>query len=330
MRMDGRRESGNVEDRRGQRASLGGTTGGGLNIVALLLQLFMSKKANASGGGNQKGGCGMSGIVVLLLVGVVLYFLMGSGGGCSDIIGNLPLQQGGGFLTESAEGGNYTGTDEEEALRLFSSQILASTEDVWTKLFRQQGLTYQAPKMVIYSGSVQSGCGNATSDTGPFYCSGDQTVYIDLSFFMNMKRTIGEGGDFAFAYVIAHEVGHHVQYLLGTLQEGHQQMNRLGRGSAEANKVSVRLELQADFYAGVWAHHEGKMFNSIEDGDIEEALHAASLIGDDYLQKKARGVEYPETFNHGRSAQRNKWLKKGINSGDMSLGNTFSIRYEDL
>ncbi|MBQ5532730.1 MAG: neutral zinc metallopeptidase, partial [Bacteroidales bacterium] len=170
--------------------------------------------------------------------------------------------------------------------------------------------------------------GGATSASGPFYCSADQSVYLDLAFFTDMKRQLGSDGDFAYAYVIAHEVGHHVQYLLGTLNEAHSKMSRVSE--KESNQISVRLELQADFYAGIWAYHDNKMFGSLEDGDIEEGLNTASVIGDDYLQKKARGYTVPESFNHGTSAQRVKWLKKGLNSGDISLGDTFSPSYSAL
>ena len=175
---------------------------------------------------------------------------------------------------------------------------------------------------------MQSGCGGATSSTGPFYCSADQTVYIDLSFFTQMKRNIGADGDFAYAYVIAHEVGHHVQYLLGILDQAHQQMARSDQKTA--NRISVRLELQADFLAGVWANRDNAMFNSLEDGDIEEGMNTASKIGDDYLQKKAQGYSVPDSFNHGTSAQRVKWLKKGLDSGDINDGDTFSPEYYEL
>ena len=163
--------------------------------------------------------------------------------------------------------------------------------------FSEQGLEYEPPTLVFFTGSVNSGCGNATAQTGPFYCSADQSLYIDLSFFSEMRSTLGADGDFAYAYVIAHEVGHHVQYLLGTLTDAHQRMSRLSE--AEANKISVALELQADYYAGVWAHHDNKMFGSLEDGDIEEALDAAQKIGDDYLQKRAQGYAVPDSFTHG-------------------------------
>ena len=192
----------------------------------------------------------------------------------------------------------------------------------------QMGKRYVPPKMVIFKDAVQSGCGNATSSTGPFYCSADQTVYIDLSFFMNMKRQIGADGDFAYAYVIAHEVGHHVQYLLGDLDRAHEAMASVGE--KESNRLSVRLELQADFYAGIWAYHDNRIFGSLEDGDIDEGLEAARKIGDDYLQKKARGYTVPDSFNHGTSEQRSRWLKRGAHSGDLSLGDTFTPEYQNL
>ena len=222
----------------------------------------------------------------------------------------------------------YTPTAEEEELATFAKQILAGTEDVWTAEFQKMGKKYIPPKLVLFTNSVQSGCGGASSSTGPFYCSADQSVYIDLSFFSTMQKQFGSAGDFAYAYVIAHEVGHHVQYLLGTLQEAHNQMSRLSE--KESNQISVRLELQADFYAGVWAHQDNKMFNSLEDGDIEEGLAIASRIGDDYLQKRAKGYTVPESFNHGTSEQRSRWLKKGINTGDIRQGDTFSPAYNKL
>ena len=222
----------------------------------------------------------------------------------------------------------YTPTAEDEELAKFTRQILAGTEDVWTQEFKKMGKTYRAPRLVMFTDAVQSDCGGATSSTGPFYCSADQTVYIDLSFFKNMKRSLGADGDFAYAYVIAHEVGHHVQYLLGILGEAHSQMQQMSQ--KEANRMSVRLELQADFLAGIWAHQDNEMFGSLEDGDIEEGINAASKIGDDYLQKKAQGYTVPDSFNHGTSAQRMRWLKKGITTGDVQQGDTFSQSYDSL
>ena len=290
MRLDGRRESTNVEDRRGK------------GTVA------------------KAGGLGLGGIIIVGLI----YLLTGR----APDPGMLQQMAPSGGNTEYTDGQDYSQVDQE--LMQFCKQILAGTEDVWTQEFRKLGRTYQPPKMVIFSGAVSSGCGNATSDSGPFYCSADQTVYLDLEFFKSMKRQIGADGDFAYAYVIAHEVGHHVQNQLGILDQAHQQMARYGKNTAGYNQTSVRLELQADFFAGVWAYHDNKMFGSLEDGDIDEALNAAAKIGDDYLQKQAYGRTMPETFNHGTSAQRSKWLKKGIRTGDIQQGDTFSPAYNTL
>ena len=342
MDLNGRRESGNVVDRRGQSSGGGfggfSSGGGGFNLLQLLLQLFLMKRGSGSGtnnaAGGGKGGCGC---LMIVLVLVVLFFLMqgmGGAGGCSDILGGM--MSGGGLGATYGDDDTeqtttpYQGSELEEDLATFTMKILAGTEDVWTAYFQKMGKTYQAPKLVLFTDAVRSGCGAASSSTGPFYCSADQTVYIDLSFFMNMKQQIGADGDFAYAYVIAHEIGHHVQNQLGTLEKVHQQMARYGQDSKEANQLSVRLELQADFYAGVWAHQDNAMFGSLEEGDIEEGLNAASKIGDDYLQKKARGYTVPESFNHGTSAQRNRWLKLGIKTGDITKGDTFSPRYENL
>lgn len=270
------------------------------------------------GKGGKAAGLGLGGLVI---AGLITWLL---GGNPLDVIeqaGGLGAITGGG-QTE------YVPTAEEEALAKFSKQILAGTEDVWTAEFSRLGLTYEPPTLVLFSGSVQSGCGGATSSTGPFYCSADQSVYIDLSFFSTMKKLFGSAGDFAYAYVIAHEVGHHVQYLLGTLSQVNQARSRTSE--TEANKLSVRLELQADFYAGLWANKDNAMFRSMEEGDLEEGLEIASRIGDDYLQKQARGYAVPETFNHGTSAQRSRWLKKGFTTGDINQGDTFSPNYNRL
>jgi hypothetical protein len=265
------------------------------------------------------GGIGIGGIIVALI-----FIFMG--GDPSQV-----MEQMGGTQTQTEyvdDGTDYSQVDQE--LMTFCKRILAGTEDVWTKEFAKMGRTYNPPKMVIFSDAVSSGCGNATSASGPFYCSADETVYLDLEFFKSMKKQIGADGDFAYAYVIAHEVGHHVQNELGRLSQAHQQMAKYGRDTKQSNEISVRLELQADFYAGVWAYNDNKMFGSLEDGDIEEALNAASKIGDDYLQKQAYGRTMPETFNHGTSAQRSRWLKKGLYTGDVSQGDTFSPAYSDL
>ena len=292
MKLDGRRESTNVDDRRGRStaSTVGGIGLGGLIIVGLISLLL-----------------GKNPLQALQTV--------------------QEIQETMGGVTTSQDP-NWQPSAQEQELAQFASRILAGTEDVWTEIFRQNGRTYEPPKLVLFSGAVQSGCGGATSSSGPFYCSADRTVYIDLSFFMDMRRQIGADGDFAYAYVIAHEVGHHVQNLLGTLSQAHNQMAR--SSEAQSNQISVRLELQADFYAGIRGYYDTKMFGSLEEGDIQEALNAASKIGDDYLQKKARGYTVPESFNHGTSAQREKWLKKGLTTGNLSLGDTFSPNYRDL
>ena len=270
------------------------------------------------GKGGRNAGIGLGGLVI---VGIITWLL---GGNPLDVI----RQTGGLEAITGSQQTEYVPTAEEEALAKFSKQILAGTEDVWTAEFRRMGLEYEPPTLVLFTGNVQSACGGATSSTGPFYCSADRSVYIDLSFFSSMKQQFGSAGDFAYAYVIAHEVGHHVQNLLGTLRQAHSAMSQTS--PAEANKISVRLELQADFYAGLWAHHDNEMFNSLEEGDLEEGLEIASRIGDDYLQKQARGYAVPETFNHGTSAQRSRWLKKGFTTGDIEKGDTFSPQYSSL
>ena len=291
MRLDGRRQSGNVDDRRGRASGIGGKIAGG-------------------------------GIVGVIIACVIAWM---SGGNPLEVL----VGGGGNLLTSgSATGQEYVPTQEEEELAVFSKQILAGTEDVWSEIFRQNGLEYVPPKLVLFTGSVQSACGGATASSGPFYCSADNSVYLDLSFFRDMRRNLGADGDFAYAYVIAHEVGDHVQNLLGTLGKAHNKMAQLSE--AEANQISVRLELQADYYAGVWAYHDNKMFQSLEPGDIEEALDAASKIGDDYLQKRAQGYAVPDSFNHGTSAQRERWLRKGLSTGDPSGGDTFSPPYRSL
>ena len=266
--------------------------------------------------GKAVGGMGIGGMII---AGIIVWIM---GGDPTSVLQNSQL------ITNTESASAYEPSAEEEELATFAKQILAGTEDVWTAEFKKMGKTYIPPNLVLFTSSVQSGCGGATSSTGPFYCSADQCVYLDLSFFLNMKKQLGADGDFAYAYVIAHEVGHHVQYLLGTLTEAHRQMNRVSE--KESNQISVRLELQADFYAGIWAYHDNKMFGSLEEGDIEEGLNVASKIGDDYLQKKAKGYSVPESFNHGTSAQRVKWLKKGLTTGNINNGDTFSPAYSQL
>lgn len=289
MRLNGRRESSNVSDRRGSGGSRGLKIGGGIGAV---------------------------------IIAAIIAWI--SGGSPLDVItSNVGNLTSGNQTTQT-----YTPTEEEEELAQFSRQILAGTEDVWTKIFASMGKEYEPPTLVLFTDAVQSACGNATSQVGPFYCSADQCLYIDLSFFRDMRKTLGADGDFAYAYVIAHEVGHHVQHLLGTLDQAHSQMNRANE--TEANNISVRIELQADFLAGVWANHDNAMFNSLEPGDIEEALDASMKIGDDYLQKRAQGYSVPDSFTHGTSEQRSRWLKRGLSTGDITKGDTFSIPYSSL
>ncbi len=282
MKLDGRRESTNVEDRRGM------STGSKVGIGGI-------------------GGLIIAGIITLLM-----------GGDLGDV-----LQQAGQLNMQTQEqAGQREFTPEEQQLAEFSKKVLASTEDVWAKVFKEQGLgEYKNPTLVLYTDATATSCGQGSAAMGPFYCSGDQKLYIDLSFFSTMKQQLGASGDFAYAYVIAHEVGHHVEYLLGTLQQAHQAM--AGKSEADANRISVRLELLADFYSGVWAHYESKMFGSLDDGDLKEAIDCAQVIGDDYLQKRAQGYAVAESFTHGTSAQRMKWLKLGFQTGDVRQGTTF-------
>jgi len=268
------------------------------------------------------GGGGFLGIIIAI---VFAYFTNGG-----DLMSALQSSGALDAITTqgqvSTEGREFS--EEEQQLARFSKQVLASTEDVWTKVFKSMGKTYVPPRMVLYTGGVQTGCGQGNASVGPFYCSADQALYIDLSFFSSMKSQLGADGDFAYAYVIAHEEGHHVQHLLGTLNAAHSKMARLNE--TQANKISVRIELQADFYAGVWGHHENNMFGSIEDGDLQEAIQCAQVIGDNYLQEKARGYSQPESFTHGTSAQRMRWLKLGLSTGDMNRGDTFSLSESQL
>ena len=268
--------------------------------------------------GGAGAGLGIGGIILVAL------FTWLSGGDLTSVISNV----GGQLQQSNVVGQEYTPTAHEEELANFASIILAGTEDVWTEEFKKIGKTYTPPKMVIFKDNVQSGCGYASSQTGPFYCSADQTVYIDLGFFDQMEKEMQAGGDFAYAYVIAHEVGHHVQNLLGILSQVHQRQQQLSE--VESNRLNVMLELRADYLAGVWANHDNERYNSLEDGDIEEGLNAASKIGDDYLQKQAQGYAVPDTFNHGTSAQRNRWLKKGYTYGTLEDGDTFSVGYNNL
>ncbi len=254
------------------------------------------------------GGMGM-GVIVLILA---VYML---GGDPKQVMEMLPMEQ--------MQGGaqKYTPTAEEEELAQFASVVLAETEDVWTQLLPEVGGSYEYPKLVLFSGAVESASGYAGSATGPFYCPGDRKVYIDLSFFNELRERFQAPGDFAMAYVIAHEIGHHVQTLLGISEQVMSQRSRLSETAF--NKQMVCMELQADFLAGVWAHYASRM-NLLEEGDLEEAMNAASAVGDDRIQNATQGYVVPDSFTHGTSEQRKRWFKKGFTTGDPRQGDTFN------
>jgi predicted metalloprotease len=235
------------------------------------------------------------------------------------------LSQGGSGSVGTATSGQPVPVDPaQDETKHFVSVILADTEDIWSEQFRQQGREYRDPKLVLFNGEVESACGYASAAVGPFYCPADQQLYLDLSFLDELKTRFNVPGDFPAAYVIAHEVGHHVQNLLGTTEQVDAMRGKLGE--KEMNKLSVRLELQADFYAGVWAHYADATKGVLEPGDIEEAITAANAIGDDRLQREAQGRVVPDSFTHGTSEQRMRWFRKGYETGDISQGDTFSAR----
>jgi len=262
------------------------------------------------GGGGLAIGGGLTAVIA-----IVLSLLTGQNP--LELVGGL----GGGGSQEQKEAPLGTDPKSDEAAH-FVSVVLADTEDVWNTLFSGQGEDYPEPTLVLFKDAVQSACGSASSATGPFYCPADRKVYIDLSFYDELKNRFGAPGDFAMAYVVAHEVGHHIQNVLGTSDKVSQMRGRVSE--KEYNQLSVRLELQADFLAGVWAHHAEKMKKILEEGDIEEALGAANAIGDDKLQKESQGYVVPDAFTHGTSAQRVKWFKRGFDTGDINQGDTFS------
>jgi uncharacterized protein len=262
------------------------------------------------GSGTKKVVAGGIGTLIIVLIVWIL------GGNPAEV---LNLLQGTGTETQSADPAII---EAESELAQFASVVLKDTEDVWDAIFTAGGKTYRKPTLVLFSGSVESACGYSSAATGPFYCPGDEKVYIDLSFLADLQQQLGAEGDFAMAYIIAHEVGHHVQTLLGITQ----QLSQL-RGSvseADYNRKLVRLELQADFLAGVWAHHAQRTKNILEEGDIEEAMNAANAVGDDRIQMKSRGYVVPDAFTHGTSEQRKSWFVKGFQTGDLSQGDTFS------
>jgi predicted metalloprotease len=278
MRIEGREESANVEDRRGMRPR--GVAIGGFGMLILM---------------------------------VIVWAL---GGNPLQVLQQMPQQQ-------VQVGGPDAGVPpDQEELAHFVKVVLRDTEDVWDEVFRRNGKQYRKPTLVLFSGTVESACGFASAAAGPFYCPMDEKVYLDLEFYRELKQRFGAPGDFAQAYVIAHEIGHHVQKQLGIAQQVDAARRRVGR--AEGNDLSVRLELQADFLAGVWANHAQQRFQFLDPGDIEEALRCAQAIGDDTLQRQAQGVVVPESFTHGSAAQRARWFKRGWTTGDMTQGDTFN------
>ena len=280
MLFKGRRQSSNIEDRRGM--STGRKVGVGGGIVTVIIAL-----------------------VVMLL-----------GGDPREVLQMMETQQ---VTTDTVS--DYQPTAHEQEVAEFVSVTLADTEDVWNKLFENSGLTYREPTLVLFSGAAESACGFAQSATGPFYCPGDEKVYIDLNFLEELQQKLGAQGDFAMAYIVAHEVGHHVQKLLGVLDQVHSLRGQVSE--KEYNAQTVKLELQADFYAGIWAHHAQKMKNILEAGDIEEAMNAAQAVGDDHIQKQSQGYVVPDSFTHGTSQQRMTWFKRGFETGNVNNGDTF-------
>ncbi len=331
MDIQGRRRSSNIEDRRGQ-TPVGATGGSGCSpmMIYLLLNLMRTKVGRI--------------IVLILVVGGLAISLLGNQlglfdqgieprGRVEDRIDYNNSANAGNVDSGPADNakerldGKYGQASDEELVD-YLKVVLADLEDVWGELFQNHGMTYQEPTLVFYSGYVQSACGLNSSQTGPFYCPADGKVYIDVSFFRELSRKYGASGDFAIAYVLAHEVGHHVQNLLGISEQVHNAQRR--SSEKEINRLSVRLELQADYFAGVWAHY-AKQRNLLDVGDIEEAIQAAQAIGDDRLQKQARGFAVPDSFTHGTSKQRSYWFDQGVKQGSIEYGNQlFNLGYEQL
>lgn len=302
MEWKGRRQSDNIEDRRGDPSMGGLGRGGGFSFP--------------SGGGMGRRGGGLSiGTIIFLVVLYLIFKAMG--------IDLLQVMDGGtssgpGYEQSQSSGGQAPANDEMTA---FVRTVLAETEDTWNGIFQSMGSNYEEPRLVLFSGQTQSGCGFASAATGPFYCPSDRKVYLDTAFFNELSRKFGASGDFAEAYVVSHEVGHHVQNLLGILPKFNEARQRMSE--ADANKMSVRVELQADCYAGIWGKFTQQK-GILEAGDLEEALNAARQIGDDTLQKRSQGYVVPESFNHGTSAQRMKWFQRGFDSGQLQACDTFS------
>lgn len=324
MRLDNQRESSNVEDDRGSGGGMGSpfsggsSFGGGGGGTGLLLTLLLNT-------------IGFRGVIILgvvyfglkIFTGIdLLTMVNGSGGGIQMPTINTqiaPRQAGTVLQNSDTTNGQAAASDSGKQ---FVARVLGSTEDVWTRIFSGLGKQYDKPRLVLFSNFIQSGCGTAQSSMGPFYCPADRKVYIDLAFYQELKDKLGAPGDFAQAYVVAHEVGHHVQNLLGITNQV--EASRRQASDVDANRLSVKVELQADCFAGVWATQADAMNHILESGDVEQALNAASQIGDDHLQKMARGRAIPDTFTHGASAQRVKWFKTGLQAESLNDCDTFS------
>lgn len=289
MKWEDQRQSSNVDDRRMDSGRRAGFSSGGLAAAVPIARFLLRSKVGR----------------IVLIVGVVAYFF-----------GFNPLT----FFSTSAQSVKPVNSAEDNRQAAFIKTVLAQTEDVWNKIFAKYGSRYQEPVLVLFRGATQSGCGYASKQTGPFYCPSDQKVYLDLSFFDELKNRHNSPGDFAQAYVVAHEIGHHVQNLVGTLDKVHKKQNAVGK--TRANALQVAVELQADCYAGVWAHYVQKDKGLLEDGDIKEAINAANAIGDDTLQRKSQGYVVPDSFTHGSSAQRMEWFKRGYIKGTLEACST--------
>lgn len=294
MKWENNRKSSNIEDRRNESSSnLGSNQNNSIMIFLPIIKMLIGTKIGR----------------IILIIGVLAYFM-----------GYNPLSLL--DMNNTSTSSQVINTQKDDKSAQFVSAVLAQTEDVWTNVFKKYNSTYTEPKLVLFRNYVKSACGNASSQTGPFYCSVDQKVYLDLSFFDELAKRHDAPGDFAQAYVIAHEIGHHVQNISGVISKVQKAKENLSE--SKANTLQVKVELQADCYAGLWAYYSKKDFNSLEEGDIQEALNAASAIGDDTLQKKAQGYVVPDAFTHGSSVQRMTWFKKGFENGTLESCNTFN------
>ncbi|KAB7887271.1 KPN_02809 family neutral zinc metallopeptidase [Poseidonibacter ostreae] len=295
MKWEDNRRSSNVEDKRSESGmNFGSNQKGSMMMLLPIIKMLIGTKIGR----------------IVLVIGVVAYFM-----------GYNPLALLNLTQTSSATSSKVVNSVKDDKNAQFVSAVLAQTEDIWSEVFKKHGAIYKEPKLVLFRNSVKSGCGFASSQTGPFYCPSDQKVYLDLSFFDELAKRHDAPGDFAQAYVIAHEIGHHVQNITGTINKVHKA--KQGVSQIAANALQVKVELQADCYSGIWAHYSKKNFNSLEEGDINEALRAASAIGDDTLQKKGQGYVVPDSFTHGSSKNRMKWFNKGFTTGSLSACNTF-------